>query len=659
MRRVAARSLLRTVVLVSVGAAVLSPMPGTARLAAASMAHPVPGSAAGGGLVLAQTGQFGDVAEGAFYSDAVATLAGQGVFAGTECQQGFCPGEAIDRKTMAVWTVRVLDGQDPPATSRTRFDDVDAAGFHVPFIERMAELGVTTGCGDGSGFCPDRTVTRAQMAVFLARAYSLEPGPDPGFGDVASGAWYADDVARLAHSGITSGCGDGTNYCPSQATTRAQMAVFLHQVSHRASAAACDVLRRTTGYVYPGAPAERVDVAVYLVAFDDMEAPSLRLDHVLATAEAQLEALSHGRTDFVFHPRGTVTLSGSAADRAGKTARDFSTGLVGLPTELAHLRGDADVLVAFTSRYRGASTSFARGSYAAVVTFDDTTPPAPGFEESWDTLQHNRTIFTLVHELLHNLGLDDYYDYSSFVHPAVYLTSIMRLENYASAGYSYQGHIDHYPATAWSKWLLGWLDGPEEALCTAVDGPTQVVLRPHQQVTLGGIYYNEGDCHGMTRVIWGPAAARPAFAIVPTSDTTALVIEADPLGGGLLDFPRCGDFHTRRPEYLPNRKAVGDVVVYSVDTTIATGQLPLRVIAPDQSLITEAEYTAYDQYTRRRHQELSSWYQRALGTEYEGEYSAANAYATELVVGGYRITIAERTVADDGLAQVTVAIEPA
>ena len=233
VRRLGVRSLLRAAVVVSVGAAVLTPLPGTAQPAAASIADTGSGSTAGGRLVLAQAGGYGDIAGDAYYSDAVATLTAQGVFAGTECRQGFCPGDAIDRKTMAVWTVRVLDGQDPPAIAQTRFDDVDASGFHSPFIERMAELGVTTGCGDGSGFCPDRTVTRSQMAVFLSRAYSLEPGPDPGFGDVASDAWYYDDVARLAHSGITSGCGDGTNYCPSRATTRAQMAVFLWHAEQR------------------------------------------------------------------------------------------------------------------------------------------------------------------------------------------------------------------------------------------------------------------------------------------------------------------------------------------------------------------------------------------------------------------------------------------
>ena len=182
----------------------------------------------------AQPGGFDDVAEDVYYSVPVAALAELGIFAGTECAQGFCPSEPIDRKTMAVWMVRVLDGEDPPAVSESRFDDVDAHSFHAPFIERLAELGVTGGCGDGSGFCPDRVVSRAQMAVFLTRAYGLPAGADPGFLDVPGDAWYAAAVSSLAASDITGGCGDGTVFCPQRDTSRAHMATFIHRAENRA-----------------------------------------------------------------------------------------------------------------------------------------------------------------------------------------------------------------------------------------------------------------------------------------------------------------------------------------------------------------------------------------------------------------------------------------
>ena len=119
----------------------------------------------------AQTGGFSDVPDGTYYSEPVAALAGLGVPTGCEEFGGFddssfCPQQPIDRKTMAVWAVRVLDGADPPR-GLSRFPDVNEQlpAFWPPFIERMAELGITKGCGDGTNFCPNRSMTRAEMAA--------------------------------------------------------------------------------------------------------------------------------------------------------------------------------------------------------------------------------------------------------------------------------------------------------------------------------------------------------------------------------------------------------------------------------------------------------------------------------------------------------------
>ena len=174
------------------------------------------------------SGTYPDTSPDAYYSEALDALDDNGVFAGTGCDEGFCPEGPVDRATMAVWTVRVLDAGDPAAVASTRFSDVDAAHPHAAFIERFAELGVTHGCRDGSVFCPDDTVTRAEMAVFLSRAFALAEAADPrDFSDVPADAWYKAEVAQLAASGITVGCGDGTRFCPERPTTRAQMATFL------------------------------------------------------------------------------------------------------------------------------------------------------------------------------------------------------------------------------------------------------------------------------------------------------------------------------------------------------------------------------------------------------------------------------------------------
>ena len=95
-----------------------------------------------------QAAPYADVAANSPHSEAINTLAAEGVFVGTECDEGFCPDDVIDRATAAVWVVRARDGDDPEPVSATRFGDVDAAHPHAAFIERLAELDVTSGCGD-------------------------------------------------------------------------------------------------------------------------------------------------------------------------------------------------------------------------------------------------------------------------------------------------------------------------------------------------------------------------------------------------------------------------------------------------------------------------------------------------------------------------------
>lgn len=59
----------------------------------------------------------------------------------------------------------------PPPLSPT-FADVPNGAFGYAGIEALAASGITQGCGNGN-FCPNQTMTRAQMAALLARALGL------------------------------------------------------------------------------------------------------------------------------------------------------------------------------------------------------------------------------------------------------------------------------------------------------------------------------------------------------------------------------------------------------------------------------------------------------------------------------------------------------
>ena len=178
-----------------------------------------------------------DIEQAGVHRSAVESLHRLGLLARTECgRDRFCPGEALSRWGMAVWLVRLLDGTDARPSGQVRFTDVDPDIWWAPYVERLAELEVTLGCGDGTTFCPQDPVTRAQMASFLTRALELPtPQQAAGFTDVEPDTTHAANIDALYASRITQGCRTDPElrYCPSRHTTRAQMASFIHRAHQR------------------------------------------------------------------------------------------------------------------------------------------------------------------------------------------------------------------------------------------------------------------------------------------------------------------------------------------------------------------------------------------------------------------------------------------
>lgn len=112
------------------------------------------------------------------------------------------------------------------------FNDVPQTHPFHPFVERLVRNGVTAGCGGGN-YCPNSSVTRAQMAVFLlVSKYGVGYTPPPAtgtiFADVGSNSFAAAFIERLYAEQVTGGCAVAPlRYCPASIVTREQMAVFL------------------------------------------------------------------------------------------------------------------------------------------------------------------------------------------------------------------------------------------------------------------------------------------------------------------------------------------------------------------------------------------------------------------------------------------------
>ena len=110
-----------------------------------------------------------------------------------------------------------------------RFADVPTSHGFYGHIEFFAQAGISTGCTAGT-FCPEQPVSRRQMAAFIERPLRSTPWVPPttstAFTDVTAGSQFAGHIEAMRTDGITTGCG-GSMYCPEQAVTRAQMAVFV------------------------------------------------------------------------------------------------------------------------------------------------------------------------------------------------------------------------------------------------------------------------------------------------------------------------------------------------------------------------------------------------------------------------------------------------
>jgi uncharacterized repeat protein (TIGR01451 family) len=88
----------------------------------------------------------------------------------------YCPTNPVSREEMAAFLIRALHdpGYIPPPPASQRFNDVPPEHPFYAHIEEMAVLGITLGCSANPPlYCPTSTVTRAQMAAFLVRAFNL------------------------------------------------------------------------------------------------------------------------------------------------------------------------------------------------------------------------------------------------------------------------------------------------------------------------------------------------------------------------------------------------------------------------------------------------------------------------------------------------------
>ena len=170
---------------------------------------------------------FIDVAENAYYYNAVAWAVRNGITSGTSATT-FGPDDKCTRAQVVTFLWRAAGSPEPQSTANP-FVDVSNSDWFYKSVLWAKENGITSGM-DASHFGPNESCTRAQVVTFLYSDFGKPDvsGIDNPFSDVAADAWYAAPVLWAVENGITSGIGGGL-FGVDNACTRAQIVTFLYK----------------------------------------------------------------------------------------------------------------------------------------------------------------------------------------------------------------------------------------------------------------------------------------------------------------------------------------------------------------------------------------------------------------------------------------------
>lgn len=171
---------------------------------------------------------FTDVAEGAYYYDAVLWAVEKGITNG-KTDTSFAPGDPCTRAQIVTFLWRAY-GEPEPTNTTNPFTDVKESDYFYTAVLWAVENGITNGTNaEGTLFSPGKTCTRAQAVTFQYRAAKAEPVEGGNkFTDVANDAYYAEAVDWAVANDITNGTGND-RFSPNNTCNRGQIVTFLYR----------------------------------------------------------------------------------------------------------------------------------------------------------------------------------------------------------------------------------------------------------------------------------------------------------------------------------------------------------------------------------------------------------------------------------------------
>lgn len=140
----------------------------------------------------------------------------------------FKPYQVITRAEAATLLGRAL-GYDG-IQSDTVFKDVAKTSFASGYIQKAVEAKIITGYADGT-FKPGKTVTRAEMAILITKAFELTSAQSTQniFLDVSPSMAAYSYILPIIEAQVTKGYSDNT-FRPNEKITRSEFSAFLTRV---------------------------------------------------------------------------------------------------------------------------------------------------------------------------------------------------------------------------------------------------------------------------------------------------------------------------------------------------------------------------------------------------------------------------------------------
>lgn len=137
------------------------------------------------------------------------------------------PYNNVTRGQVAKMVV-VASGNKPLVVSKSNFSDVAVGTELSGYVERAVQLGFFATNTKGQ-FLPNKPLTRDEMSYVLTKAFKLDASAydniDSPFVDVGITHPYVQYINTIYYNGITKG--SGQNYNPNSQVTRAQFALFV------------------------------------------------------------------------------------------------------------------------------------------------------------------------------------------------------------------------------------------------------------------------------------------------------------------------------------------------------------------------------------------------------------------------------------------------